>query len=253
MKGEYTGGIKVTQGTIKVGETLTFTDDDGNANSFKILSLEDYDLDQKVNSLTNKTGFIVMQTLDQKKLTKLSGGLEVGRETSKSNTSGKAEDVATTCTFDNKTWKGKNYYKSSTYFPKGNEMLSTKGPLLLISFKAALGKDDRQLTITIRKFKPQVGIVNRDNLEFLLSGSEDGVPNHSCLISNIVNSKASSKSGDLSFEITKYEDKGSYIILSAKYGGKIYGLNLLEGLVGKMCHDVVVKNGEIVDLRVDKY
>ena len=57
---------------------------------------------------------------------------------------------------------------------------------------------------------------------------------------------------DFYFEITGFEDKGDHIILSAKYSGKLYGLNLFKGLIGASCKDVVIKNGVINNLKVEK-
>lgn len=251
-QGIYTGGIQMDAGTIKVGDILRPKDENGLEFVLKITEIKDYDLDQLVNTLSGKKdGFLVLSTLDNKKLPKNpSGSLYFGSAVPDVKDLPKV-DIGTTCMVDGTVWKGANYYNSSSYFPNGNQLLATAKPYLIISFRSAQAPDDRQITLVQKDIKLTQGVLNKNNYELVLSGSSDGVPSNSCLVSNWKNGEAKTQKTDFHFEITKLQDNGDHLILSAKYYGKIYGLNLLKGLIGVSCKDVVIKDGIIDGLKVN--
>jgi hypothetical protein len=252
--GKYSGGIRVDEGTIKVGDVLKPKDENGSEYTFKVISLEDNDLNASVKSLSaGKDGFVVLQTPDKKKVQQNpTGSLFFGNNKKKSAEMPMSE-TGTTCIMNGASWKGVNYYKSSSFFPKGNSLVNTTQPYLIISFKSGQNPDDRQFTFIHKDSKVGLGILNKKNFELVISGSEDGIPDNSCLVSNWKNGEANTQKTDFYFEITRFEDKGDHIILSAKYSGKLYGLNLFKGLTGASCKDITIKNGEINNLKIDKY
>jgi hypothetical protein len=121
----------------------------------------------------------------------------------------------------------------------------------LISIKSALENDDRLITLSIPDYKGGSGVVDKDAFEFLFSGKENGNRNE-CLVSNWLNGQANTKRAPFHFEFTKWEDNGSYILVSAKYYGKLNALNLLSGLIGKTCDDINIVDGKITDLKLEK-
>lgn len=253
-EGKYTGGIKIESGSISIGDILRPTDEAGVEFVLKVLEIHDYDLDIAVKTLgPGKEGFFVLQTLDKKKLVKNpQGSFKFGAINSGHKNDEKSNAIGTTCMMDGYSWKGNNYYKSSTYFPKGNPLIKTTKPYLILSFKAAQSPDDRQLTLIHKEAKPGVGILDKQHYELVLSGSKDGIPENACLISNWKDGAANTQKTDFHFEITKFEDKGDHIILSAKYSGKLFGLNLFKDLIGASCQDVMIKDGVINNLKVEK-
>ncbi len=252
--GKYSGGIRIDVGIIKVGDILNPTDENGLEYTFKVISLEDNDMNVSVKSLSaGKDGFVVLQTPDKKKVNQNpTGSLFFGNNKKKSSEMPTSE-IGTTCMIDGVSWNGVNYYKSSSYFPKGNNLVNTTQPYLVISFKSGQNPDDRQFTFIHKDAKVGLGILNIKNFEIVISGSSDGFPDNSCLVSNWKNGVANTQKTDFYFEITRFEDKTDYIILSAKYSGKLYGLNLFKGLAGDSCKDITIKNGEINNLKIDKY
>jgi hypothetical protein len=255
-EGIYSGGIVIKSGVIKVGDIITMYDDGNNTSQMKIKELKDYDAtdNENVNSLSSgKSGFIVLQTLDKKKLPSIKGGFSLGTKPNledASNPYAKVNNpIVTTCNLNGKEWKGKSYYKSASYFPNGNTLLKTTKPYVLISIKSGLENDDRLITFSIPDYKGGMGIVNKDAYEFVFSGKENG---NECILSNWVKGEANTHRAPFHFEFTKWEDKGSYILVSAKYHGKLNALNLLSGLIGKTCDDLVVSEGVIFDLKLEK-
>jgi len=253
-EGKYAGGIKIESGSISIGDILRPTDEAGVEFVLKVLEIHDYDLDIAVKTLgPGKEGFFVLQTLDKKKLVKNpKGSFSFGAIKNDHTNGEKTNTIGTICMMDGKEWKGNNYYKSSTYFPKGNPLVKTTKPYLILSFKAAQSPDDRQLTLIYKEAKPGVGILDKQHYELVLSGSKDGIPENACLISNWKDGAANTQKTDFHFEITKFEDKGDHIMLSAKYSGKLFGLNLFKGLIGASCQDVMIKDGVINNLKVEK-
>jgi hypothetical protein len=257
QQGIYTGGVQVKTGTLRVGETIQVNDDGGNIFQLKINEIEDNDLDTKVSSLTaGKAGYIILQTLDKKKLPKIEGGFNLGEKqlsNSKNISSTRNNmEIGTTCQINKIKWDGINYYKSSSYFPNGNTFLKTKKPYLIISFKAGLKPDDRQLTLTLSNFKGDVGKVDKDLFEIALTGAVSGIADKSCIVSNWEKGQANTKHTPFDLEFTKWEDKGSYILASLKYSGKLYALNLFSGLIGKRCEDLMISGGVVTDLKLEK-
>lgn len=252
--GEYTGGITIQKGVLKVGDVVKPKDEVGVEFQFKIIKITDNETNEDVKTLAaNKDGFIVMQTLDKKKLLKNpTGSFYFGDATSVAADLPKAE-IGTRCKVNGLDWKGANYYNSSVYYPNGNSFLKTNQPYLIISFKSAQSPDDRQITLIHKEAKIGKGVLDKKNYEVVLSGSSDGIAENSCLVSNWKDGKANTQKTDFYFEITKFEEKKDFIIVSAKYSGKIYGLNLFKGLVGAQCKDVEIKDGEIVDLKILRY
>jgi hypothetical protein len=255
-QGIYTGGIEIKSGLAKVGDIVTTYDDGGNTFQLKIIEIEDYKLNEKVSSLSSgKTGFVVLQTLDKKKLSSIKGGFTLGTKPNlndPSNPYSKVHnEIVTTCKLNGKDWKGMSYYKSASYFPNGNSLLKTTKPYVLISIKSALENDDRLITFSIPDYKGGVGVVDKDAFEFVFSGKQNGNGNE-CMLSNWVKGEANTKRAPFHFEFTKWEDKGSYILISAKYHGKLNALNLLSGLIGKTCDDLIVVDGQITDLKLEK-
>jgi hypothetical protein len=152
---------------------------------------------------------------------------------------------------DGKEWKGSNYFKSSSYFPNGENLLKTKEPYLIISFRSASTPDDRQLTIQMKGIRPKKGILNKNDFEFVVSGDANGIPEKACFQSNWKDGKANTAHTDFFLEFTKWDDKGDHIVASAKYSGKLYGLNLFSSLIGKSCSDYMIENGEFQDLHIE--
>lgn len=252
--GKYSGGIRVDGGTIKVGEVITSTDENATKYTFEVISLDDNDLNAPVKSLgPGKDGFVVLQTPDKKKVNQNpSGSLVFGQP--KKNSSGlTGAEIGTTCTMDGNAWNGVNYYKSSSYYPKGNSLANTTQPYLIISFKSGQKPDDRQFTFIHKNSKLGLGVLDIRNFELLISGSKDGIPEYACLVSNWKNGQANTQKTQFYFEITRFEDKGDHILFSAKYSGQLFGLNLFKGLIGASCRDITLKNGEIKDLIIPKY
>jgi len=255
--GKYSGGVKIYSGTIKTGEIIQVKDDynkEFNLKVIKILNLESYEelkvltKEQSEKILAN----ITLQTLDEKPLNDISGGFNLGASSEVKTTDTKKE-IATNCKIDGKTWHGKNYYYSSSYLPKGSNLLNTTSPVLIISFKALNEPDDTQINITVDNVKPSVGKIDISNFEFGISGSESGDKNKPCLYSNWLNGQANTKKTSFYLEITQWEDKGDYIIISGKYSGKLYGFNPFKGLVGSLCKDELqVSEGEFKNLKVKK-
>ena len=252
--GQYTGGIKIESGSISIGDILRPTDEAGVEFVFTVIEIKDYDSDIIVKTLgAGKEGFFVLQTLDKKKLIKNpQGSFSFGAIKNDQTNGEKTNTIGTICIMDGYEWKGNNYYKSSTYFPKGNPLVKTTKPYLILSFKAAQSPDDRQITLIHKEAKPGVGILDKQHYELVLSGSKDGIPENACLISNWKDGAANTQKTDFNFEITKFEDKGDHIMLSAKYSGKLFGLNLFKGLIGASCQDVMIKDGVIDNLKVEK-
>ncbi len=252
-EGRYSGGIDIKDGQLKINDIISVTDDANNTSKLKVLSIKDYDTDLDTKVLAKgKSGFITVQTIDGKKIPKIDGGFTFGDEPAIVTKSTYPDEI-TTSLLDGREWKGISYYKSSSYFPNGNSLVNTKNPYLIISFKSTQKPDDRQLTMIHKEAKVGVGILDTKNFEFVLSGSSDGIPENACMVSNWKNGAANTEKTDFYFEITKFDDKGDHIILSARYSGKIFGLNLFSTLIEAPCKDVVIKNGEIKDLKVSKY
>ena len=253
-EGIYTGGIKIESGSISIGDILRPKDEDGIEFVFKVIEIKDYDLEKQVKTLgAGKEGFFALETLDKKKLIKNpTGSFSFGALDNVNKNEEKVNAIGTNCIMDGYEWKGNNYYKSSTYFPKGNALVKTTKPYLILSFKAAQSPDDRQWTLIHKEAKLGLGLLDKKNYELVLSGSKDGIAENACLVSNWKNGAANTQKTDFYFEITKFEDKGDHIILSAKYSGKIFGLNLFKGLIGASCQDVVIKDGVINNLKVEK-
>ena len=252
--GEYTGGIRVEKGIIKVGDTVKPKDEDGVEFSFRIVNIKDYDTNEEVQTLgANKDGFIVLHTLDKKKLSRYpKGSFYFGTAKPLPQDVPKVE-IGTLCKVNGLEWKGGNYYNSSVYYPNGNSFMKTTQPYLTISFKSAQKPDDRQITLVHKNAKMGKGVLDKNNFEVLLSGSADGVASNSCLVSNWKNGKANTEKTDFYFEITKFEEKGDHVLVSAKYSGKLFGLNMIKGLIGSSCKDVDIQEGAIKDLKVSKY
>lgn len=252
--GQYTGRIKIESGSISIGDILRPTDEAGVEFVLKVLEIQDYDLDIAVKTLgPGKEGFIVLQTLDKKKLVKNpQGSFTFGAIKSDHKSDEKSNSIGTICIMDGYEWKGNNYYKSSTYFPKGNPLVKTTKPYLILSFKAAQSPDDRQLTLIHKDANLGVGLLDKKHYELVLSGSKDGISENACLISNWKDGAANTQKTDFYFEITKFEDLGDHVMLSAKYSGKLFGLNMFKGLIGSSCQDVVIKDGVIHNLKVEK-
>lgn len=252
--GKYTGGIKIESGSISIGDILRPTDEAGVEFVFKVIEIKDYDLDIAVKTLgSGKEGFFVLQTLDKKRLVKNPhGSFRFGAIKSDDKIENQTNAIGTACVMDGYAWNGNSYYRSSTYFPKGNPLVKTTNPYLILSFKTAQSPDDRQMTLIHKEAKVGVGLLDKMNYELVVSGSKDGIPANACLISNWKDGVANTQKTDFYFEITKFEDKGDHIILSAKYAGKLFGLNLFKSIIGASCQDVVVKEGVIHNLKVEK-
>lgn len=253
--GIYTGGIHIHQGILKVGEVLKPKDENGSEFTFIVKEIKDDDLNEILTSLASgKNGFIVMETTDKKKLAKNpTGSLYFGKQNTEARSENPVLGIGSSCLIDGKVWNGANYYKSSSYFPNGNSLLKTKNPYLIISFKAANAPDDRQLTIQFENIKPKIGKLDKNSFEFVISGDEQGVKENACFQSNWKNGQANTTHTDFYFECTKWEDKGDHLILSAKYSGTLYGLNLFKGLSGTSCKDLQIKDGEIKNLKIEKH
>lgn len=252
--GQYNGGINIKSGKISLGDILSPKDETGMDFPFKVIEIEDYELNTKVKTLTSgKQGFIILETLDKKKLVKNpTGSLRFGTSDNLQKNVEKTNTIGTNCIMDDYVWEGNNYFKSSSYFPKGNHLINSTKPYLILSFKAAQSPDDRQITLIHKDTKIGVGVLDKMNYELVLSGSKDGIHENACLISNWKDGAANTEKTDFYFEIKKFEDKGDHIILSAKYSGKLFGLNLFKGLIGSSCKDVVIKDGTINNLKVEK-
>lgn len=253
-KGIYTGGIKIKSGIINVNDVIKVVDDGGNNFELKVLEIQDNDTDESAKSLSaGKEGFLVLETIDKKKIDRIVGGFHMGSNqlNNKANENN-LKNIATKCKLDGKAWQGVNYFKSSSYFPTGNSLLKTSQPYLIISFKSSVGKDNRQITLINPNFKTGKGILNKNSFEIAISGSEDGNPANSCIASNWEGGNANTKHSDFYFEFTKWEDKGSYILCSGIYHGKLYGFNPMKGLTGTLCKDVTITEGSFEDLKVEK-
>ena len=252
--GKYSGGIRVDEGTIKVGDILKPRDENGSEYTFKVISLDDSDLNASVKGLdAGKVGFVVLQTPDKKKLHQNpSGSLVFGLPKNNSaELTGAA--MGTTCIMDGNAWHGDNYFHSSSYFPAGNSLVNTTQPYLIISFKSGRKPDDRQFTFVHKDAEPRVGLLDTKNFEMVISGSQDGIKENACIVSNWKNGQANTQKTDFYFEVTRFEEKGDHILLSAKYSGKLRGLNFLVGLTGATCKDITIQNGEINNLKIQKY
>ncbi|MBK9734249.1 MAG: hypothetical protein IPO92_04485 [Saprospiraceae bacterium] len=173
-KGIYNGGINIISGSLKVGEVIDALDDGNHHYHFKINEIRDFDTDILVNILgAGKSGFVVMQTLDQKKVTEITGGFTFGPDLKVSSN----PDIvsATSCKINGSEWKGSNFYNSASYFPNGNELISTKKPYFILAFKSASGPDNRQLTFQLKDFKKGSGIKDYKTIEVVISGNSEGL------------------------------------------------------------------------------
>ena len=85
----------------------------------------------------------------------------------------------------------------------------------------------------------------------VISGDANGIKEKACLQSNWKNGEAHTVHTDFYLEFTIWEDKGDHIIASGKYSGKLYGLNLFGGLIGKSCGDYAILNGEFNGLKIE--
>lgn len=249
--GIYTGGMHVKSGTIKVGEVIVVNDDEGNTIKLTVLKIHDYTTDEDATQLiAGRDGFLSLQTLDKKKIEHISGGFTIGALSKSASSSTK--EIATHCNINNVKWNGSNYYKSSSYFPNGNEFIKSKKPSLIISFTADDKPDNRQLTIFSSDFKAGKGIVDDQTFEITITGSDDGNEKNSCILSNWEDGLANTKHTPFYLEFTKWEDNGTHILVSGHFHGKLYNFNPFKGLGVKLCKDISITNGVFENLKIEK-
>jgi hypothetical protein len=251
--GEYTGGIKITKGNITVGQILAITDDAGQPSKFKVQELEDYDANPKqVKTLgAGKDGFIVLRTLDGKKLAKdPSGGFNIGKtklENSSGNLTKGGLKGSVSFVANGISWSGNSYYSSSTFFVHGNAMALVREPYLLMSWKATTKPDDRQLTITSKGFKESTGELV--DAEILLSGSADGDATKTCMMSNKKLSLAGKKSLPFTINITKWQVNGDIATVSGSFTGTLKNYQVL-GIKMAGCDDMKISNGSFENVQI---
>jgi hypothetical protein len=252
-KGIYSGRLQMQSGTVKLGEVLRPVDLKGNVFEFKVTEMYDPSTYEALKNASGKRDVsVTIQTVTQKKLEKpFSGSLTFGSASGTTSEISK-KDIVSTCSIDGKSWNGMSYHNSCLYYPKGNSLIKSTQPTFVLGLRSANTPDDRELTIKYIGPLPKVGKVDSKHFEIMFSGSADGIKENTCMVSNWKNGQANTQKMAFHFEITQWEDKGNHIILSAKYSGKLYGLNMLKGLIGEMCKNIEVASGEIKSLRIAK-
>jgi hypothetical protein len=247
--GQYSGGLAIKEGTLKIGQTITVNDDGGHKYQFTVKEIKDYDTDNLVPQAIGPIScFIVIQSTDGRKADQITGGFTFGSE---ERTASEKVKHSTTCMLNGKKWHGVNFYKSASYFPTGSALLKMEKPLIILAFKAADLPDNRQLTFQIVNQALKVGKVPYDTFEAGISGSEEGKPEKDCLTSNWKDGQANTIHTPFNLQITKAEKLNNHYIVSGIYEGKLYGFNLFEKMIGKMCGDIALFNGKFENIEVE--
>jgi hypothetical protein len=255
-KGEYFGGCVLKSGKLKVGQTVSVTDDAGHLFSLKVVKIKDYNKrnDMGVEQYVTETGpsndlSVDLISTDGKKLDGITGGFNFG------STNGNGKEMATTkaeanCKLNNIEWFGKTFANSCLYYEHGNPLMNEKNPFILLTFQSAKAPDTRQLNVVIKNFSGQKGIVDKNKLELALSGAEDGSKAKSGLQSNWENGAANTTKTNFNFQITKWELSGDQITISGKFSGKLFGFNPTKVVANTGDSDVDVINGSFENVIV---
>jgi hypothetical protein len=138
-------------------------------------------------------------------------------------------------------------FKTAQYFPKGNKIIGTKEPYFIMTFHAVDKSDSRNLIIQSRSFKSGIGLKSVGSYEVAVLGSSDGDKNKTCIQSNWERGRANTKNTHFHFEISKWEEKGNFVLVSGKFSGELQGLNFL----GIKCPNIKITNGKFSDLMVE--
>lgn len=257
-KGQFSGGCELKSGTLKVGQIINITDDGGKSAQMKITRITDYrkkdDMGRSLD-VTSASGptnelFIELQTADGSKFPNPKGGFSLGVVTQKPVDTMAQVIAELNCALDGKNWKGATFYSSCSYFENGNPLMNEKGPVLILAFKSGQKPDDRQLTFSFKNYSGQIGSVDREKFEVLLSGSADGVAANSELLSNWENGLANTTKGKFLLEISKWEVQGDVIIVSGSFSGVLCSFNPLKKLSGIKTKKMEVTTGRFENIKV---
>lgn len=258
-KGVYSGGCKVAEGSLKVGQEIRVTDDGGAAFRMKVLKIQDYeqlnDMGQakEVSVSRGKNLYLELATLDGKKLTGLKGGFNLG---SKGQEEGGGVSTVTTgksfirCEIDGKEWKGAAFFNSCLYYQNGNAIMKVKHPFLMLAFQASKKPDNRQLTVMIKEFKGTIGKMDKEDMEITFTGSANGSKEKTYMQSNWENGTANTRKTEFTFEITQWEQNGDEATISGVFSGKLYGFNALKKVSNTVEPDAELLNGTFEKIKV---
>lgn len=134
---------------------------------------------------------------------------------------------------NNEDWNGITQYGGSQFYPNGNKILGVDSPFLILAFGEVRGKEKPEsIMITIKEFKPGLGKYS-GILEVLYSRKN---------FTNAYQDDLPEQKTDFTLEFTKWDEKNAKtVIMSAKFRGT------LKGIFGP---DVIIENGEIIDLPI---
>jgi hypothetical protein len=154
-----------------------------------------------------------------------------------------AEVAATlTCQLNGREWKGGNIYSGNLYYPKGISRMFNGKPYMMLSFRATMPPDNRQLTISFANFQGKTGTYAKEALEVLLSGAASGEAQKAELQGH----KVPRQSTNFTVEITDWKVTGAdEVIISGKLSGT------LKGSLGSP--DVTIENGQFNNVAIKIY
>jgi hypothetical protein len=173
------------------------------------------------------------------------GGTAVSNDSPVVAKTSSAESAATatlTCQLNGREWKGGDIYNGHLYYVKGITRMYGGKPHMLLSFRATMAPDNRQLTISFNNFQGKTGLYAKEALEVLLSGSDTGDAQKSELQGH----KVPGKNTNFSVELTGWKStRADEAIISGKLSGT------LKGVLGSP--DVKIENGVFSDVKVKLY
>lgn len=143
---------------------------------------------------------------------------------------------------NDQSWTAAVALQGALYYKGGFKAMDASGkPYLQLAFKSLQAPDDRQLTISIRGFNGKTGVVEKESIEVLLSGSATGSTQNSELVGYKGGKEYEAYSFDL--EITQWETvSADKVLLSGKFKGK------LKGVFG--AKDVTIVDGTLEKIEV---